>query len=151
MSCIKLRLVIIIVNNVKFVWLFVDSADYPGFTANDSLDSLGTKWWLLYYLNCKYERASMVQKYQSPVRVYKYPFELVMAVSIARKTVSCIKSFVAYAAMIYFCDHITYMLLFPLLWGRPYEVENFCERMLDMCLYLYCLISCITFLLFSPN
>lgn len=24
---------------------------------------------------------SMVQKYQSPVRVYKYPFELVMAVS----------------------------------------------------------------------
>jgi hypothetical protein len=25
--------------------------------------------------------ASMVQKYQSPVRVYKYPFELVMLVS----------------------------------------------------------------------
>jgi len=25
--------------------------------------------------------ATMVQKYQSPVRVYKYPFELVMAVS----------------------------------------------------------------------
>jgi len=24
---------------------------------------------------------TMVQKYQSPVRVYKYPFELVMAVS----------------------------------------------------------------------
>lgn len=26
-------------------------------------------------------RVNMVQKYQSPVRIYKYPFELVMAVS----------------------------------------------------------------------
>lgn len=29
----------------------------------------------------KIKKVKMVQKYQSPVRVYKYPFELVMAVS----------------------------------------------------------------------
>jgi len=28
------------------------------------------------------QTAAMVQKYQSPVRVYKHPFELIMAVSI---------------------------------------------------------------------
>lgn len=32
----------------------------------------------------------MVQEYQSPVRVYKYPFEIVMAVSEISRFIHCI-------------------------------------------------------------
>ena len=35
----------------------------------------------VWLLPVTYHLIKMVQKYQSPVRVYKYPFELVMAVS----------------------------------------------------------------------
>lgn len=46
----------------------------------------------------------MVQKYQSPVRVYKHPFELVMAVSVF--TCTCSQLFVHLNIASYKCSYV---------------------------------------------
>jgi hypothetical protein len=68
----------------------------------------------------------MVQKYQSPVRVYKYPFELVMAVSM-QLLLLCLSANALFVSQLFISEGTSYRGLVGLLLMFPCYINVNCR------------------------